>query len=323
MTEQTQLSTVSMDTSPTGLILNRDSMASMTQLAAMMAGGKTTLPKHFHGNPADCMAVIMQSMQWGMNPFQVAQKTFIVNGGQLSYEAQLVNAVITTRAPTLDRINYEWFGDWDKIIGNFREIESKTAKDDHGHPKKFRVPAWNINDEKGLGIRVWATFVGEDTPRELRTLLSQARTRNSTLWADDPKQQIAYLAVKKWSRLYCPDVILGVYTRDELDDGYTSPETDITPKSTAEKPAEVAAATVPQGDAKEATVDLFGELKRVAQEQGIEGYEKAWKELTPLQRGAIGRDRHHELKTIAQTIDAEFTTVNDGAGQHDDLQGAA
>jgi hypothetical protein len=28
----------------------------------------------------------MQSMQWGMNPFQVAQKTFIVNGGQLSYE---------------------------------------------------------------------------------------------------------------------------------------------------------------------------------------------------------------------------------------------
>lgn len=108
-----------------------NSMGSMTELAGIMAGGKTTLPKHFHGNTADCMAVIMQSMQsmqWGMNPFQVAQKTFIVNGGQLSYEAQLVNAVITTRAPTLDRIHYEWFGDWDKIIGNFREIESKKQK---------------------------------------------------------------------------------------------------------------------------------------------------------------------------------------------------
>lgn len=107
MSAQTQISTVPMDTSPTGLILNRDSMQSMTELAGIMAGGKTTLPKHFHGNTADCMAVIMQSMQWGMNPFQVAQKTFIVNGGQLSYEAQLVNAVITTRAPTLDRIHYE------------------------------------------------------------------------------------------------------------------------------------------------------------------------------------------------------------------------
>lgn len=42
--------------------------------------------------------------------------------------------------------------------------------------------------------------------------------RNSTLWADDPRQQLAYLAVKRWSRLYCPDVLLGVYTPDELEE---------------------------------------------------------------------------------------------------------
>lgn len=36
--------------------------------------------------------------------------------------------------------------------------------------------------------------------------------------ADDPRQQLAYLAVKRWSRLYCPDVILGVYTPDELEE---------------------------------------------------------------------------------------------------------
>jgi hypothetical protein len=46
--------------------------------------------------------------------------------------------------------------------------------------------------------------------------MSQATVRNSTLWASDPKQQLAYLAVKRWARLYCPDVILGVYTPDEL-----------------------------------------------------------------------------------------------------------
>lgn len=48
-------------------------------------------------------------------------------------------------------------------------------------------------------------------------MLAQARTRNSTLWADDPRQQLAYLAVKRWARLYCPEVILGVYTIDELE----------------------------------------------------------------------------------------------------------
>lgn len=47
--------------------------------------------------------------------------------------------------------------------------------------------------------------------------MTQARTRNSTLWTEDPKQQIAYLAQKRWARLYCPDVLLGVYTPDELE----------------------------------------------------------------------------------------------------------
>jgi hypothetical protein len=32
------------------------------------------------------------------------------------------------------------------------------------------------------------------------------------------RQQLAYLAVKRWARLYCPDVILGVYTADEVDE---------------------------------------------------------------------------------------------------------
>ena len=49
-------------------------------------------------------------------------------------------------------------------------------------------------------------------------MLSQAQVRNSTLWASDPRQQLAYLAVKRWARLYCPDVILGVYTADEIDE---------------------------------------------------------------------------------------------------------
>lgn len=33
----------------------------------------------------------------------------------------------------------------------------------------------------------------------------------------NPKQQIAYLGVKYWARLYCPEVILGVYTPDEVE----------------------------------------------------------------------------------------------------------
>lgn len=196
-------------TSTSALVLDGDSLDKMMRLAEVMATGRATLPKHFNGNPADCLAVVMQSMQWKMNPFAVAQKTHLVNG-VLGYEAQLVNAVITTCAPVLDRLHYEWYGAWEKVIGKF------TIK--NGDKGEYRIPGWKLEDEQGLGVKVWATFRGEDEPRVLELLLAQARTRNSTLWADDPRQQLAYLATKRWSRLYCPDVILGVYSPDELEE---------------------------------------------------------------------------------------------------------
>ena len=293
------------------LILDPASMKSMTDLATLMASGKTSVPVHLRGNSADCMAIVIQAMQWQMNPFAVAQKTFIVNGGALSYEAQLVNAVITSKAPTKDRLNFEWFGDWDKIIGNFREVESKTKKDDDGHFKKYRFPNWNINDEKGLGVRVWATFKGEDQPRVLETLMTQARTRNSTLWADDPKQQIAYLATKKWARLYCPDVILGVYTPDELDENYSSREIDVTPppRNSSAVPGETFGPKSPSPE-----IDaVFQELLAVAKQQNIEAYAAAWAALKPKQRAAIGLACHESLKNIAATVDADFVDVPDSA----------
>ncbi|EAP2971000.1 hypothetical protein D9U37_20365 [Salmonella enterica] len=40
----------------------------------------TPLPAHLAGKPADCMAIVMQAMQWGMNPYAVAQKTHLVTG---------------------------------------------------------------------------------------------------------------------------------------------------------------------------------------------------------------------------------------------------
>ena len=197
-------------TSTSALVLGGDSLDKMMRLADVMATGRATVPKHFNGNSADCLAVVMQSMQWKMNPFAVAQKTHLVNG-VLGYEAQLVNAVITTCAPVLDRLHYEWYGAWEKVIGKF---DIKT----NSEGKHYRQPGWRLEDEEGLGVKVWATFRGEDEPRVLELLLAQARTRNSTLWADDPRQQLAYLATKRWSRLYCPDVILGVYSPDELEE---------------------------------------------------------------------------------------------------------
>lgn len=204
-------------TSASALMLDDRSMDRMVRMADLMAGGRSTVPAHLQKSPGDCLAVVMQAVQWGMNPFAVAQKTHLVNG-TLGYEAQLVAAVINNSGIVADRFRFEWFGAWEKIVGKFKEVTSNKKQDEHGNPKKYIVPAWEQKDEQGLGVKVWATIKGESAPRELTLLMTQARTRNSTLWTEDPKQQLAYLAQKRWARLYAPDVILGVYTPDELDD---------------------------------------------------------------------------------------------------------
>lgn len=192
------------------MLMNSQIMHQLQSFAEMMAGGVATVPQHLRKNKADCMAVVMQAAQWGMNPFAVAQKTHLTQGGQLGYEAQLVNAVITSNGPFIGRPEYEFLGEWDKILGKVQE-----RKSDKGG--KYYVAAWNQNDEEGLGVIVRATLKGEDEPRELKLMLRQCFPRFSTQWATDPQQQITFAGLKKFARRYCPDVILGVYTPDEFE----------------------------------------------------------------------------------------------------------
>ena len=218
---QNEMSMVHMST--TDMILDYRAMEQMDRLANLMASGKSTVPAHLQGNPADCMAIIMQSAQWKMNPYAVGQKTHVVNG-TLGYEAQLINAVVSSSKAIQNAFAYEWYGPWEKVIGKF---ETKTNQ----AGKPYQVPGWKPADEIGCGIKVSALLRGETIPRELDLLLLQAQVRNSTLWASDPKQQLAYLAVKRWARLYAPAVILGVYSSDELEPINVAKERVVNPES--------------------------------------------------------------------------------------------
>lgn len=282
------------------LILDAASMDSMYRMAEIMALGRSTIPEHLRGNKGDCMAVVMQAIQWKMNPFAVAQKTHTVNG-VLGYEAQLVNAVIQSSGVTKDRFNYEWYGSWEKIIGKTKVIKmpAKEGKKEY----EFRVPDYSMTDEKGLGVKVWATLKGEAEPRVMDLLLEQASVRNSPLWATDPKQQLAYLAVKRWTRLYAPDVILGVYTPDEFEQSAQAVQ-----QSRQMGAAEVIAPEVPQA--------LLGQAKAAAS-AGVAAYSKFWTETGKENRQLLAG--HHEgFKVDAVAADASRTIDQPAAEQQSD-----
>ncbi|CAM6929114.1 RecT family protein [Escherichia coli] len=187
-------------------IFSPEGMNQLVRFAELMSQSKATVPKHLEGKPADCLAVTMQAAQWGMNPFAVAQKTHVVNG-TLGYEAQLVNAVVSSSSLLATRLNYHWSGDWSNVNG-------KTDK------------------SPNLTVTVSAVLKGEAEPRELTISMAQAGVRNSPLWEQDPRQQLAYLCTKRWARLHAPDVLLGVYTPDELQETAPRVERDITPQTT-------------------------------------------------------------------------------------------
>ncbi len=97
-------------TSSLALITNDGNMSRLMTLAKLMATSKVTVPKHLQNSEGDCMAIIIQATNWGMNPFAVAQKTHLVNG-VLGYEAQLVNAVIGASGAIVGGFEYEYRGE--------------------------------------------------------------------------------------------------------------------------------------------------------------------------------------------------------------------
>ncbi|EHH2209854.1 recombinase RecT [Salmonella enterica] len=211
-TEQQAPNTIS----ASNAIFNVQALGQLTAFANLMADSQVTVPAHLAGKPADCMAIVMQAMQWGMNPYAVAQKTHLVNG-VLGYEAQLVNAVIASSSAIHGRFHYRYGGDWERCTRT-----QEITRDKNGKNGKYtvteRVRGWTDEDEIGLFVQVGAILRGESEITWGEPLyLSGVVTRNSPLWVSNPKQQIAYLGVKYWARLYCPEVILGVYSPDEVE----------------------------------------------------------------------------------------------------------
>lgn len=160
------------------------SMGEAMQLATIMSRS-TFVPQHCRGNEGNCLAIIMQAGRWGMDPFAVAVKAyFIKDGAPPAFESQLVNAVVNTSGSLSGRLRITFEGSGETLRCNVRGFLRADP-----------------NDEK------------ENTQS-----IARITTRNSPLWKSDPEQQLAYYTTRAWARRWCPEVLLGVYTPDEVID---------------------------------------------------------------------------------------------------------
>lgn len=183
---------------------------------------------------ANCFLVVNQAVRWEMDPFAIAPETYVV-GGKLGYQGKLVAAVVNARAGLERRLDYRFSGS-----GLDRKVE------------------------------VIGHFKGETEPRVIELTVGQAKTDNQ-MWKKDPDQKLIYSAVTKWARRWCPEIVLGVLTDDDLERiarqrGVVT-EDDVLEVLATDPPEEVAA------EPAEATVEPAEEapVEHAAQEGADEG----------------------------------------------------
>lgn len=163
-----------------------DSMSQAMELAKLMSLARQAVPTHLRENPGACLAISIQAYDWQINPFALANKSYVVND-RLCYEASLYQSVVARRAPIVGRIKMEFTGAGDKRVCRvWAELSDGTGVVDYVSPEFGKI-----------------------------------QPKNSPLWKNDPDQQLFYSSVRGFARRHFPDVMMGIYTADELID---SPE---------------------------------------------------------------------------------------------------
>ena len=184
---------------PVALYLDTGVFEQLQRVAKLMVSSGLA-PGHLKGDGkmADAFLVVAQAFRWGMDPFAVAQHTFVYQG-KMGYEGKLIAAVVNASGKLKSPLNYRYEG-----AGDTRKVI------------------------------VTGQFASDAAPREVEGTVREWKTGNEK-WAKMPDQMLAYRGAREWARRHMPEVILGVnYADDEIPQMNIGPERaiDVTPRAT-------------------------------------------------------------------------------------------
>jgi hypothetical protein len=215
----------------------------LVDAAKLLAASGPYLPPFMQGNVGACLANNMRAQELGLSPLALAKWTYVVEqyiGGQkveqIAYESQMFHAVIEARAPITTRLQVSYEGEGD-----------------------------------ARRCRVWATFKGEREPRYFPPLDAapdqftlgklrpkrndQGKIKGSPLWDLKPDLQLFYNMSRDWARMYAPDVISGMYGRDEMEDAGFTVASDIAKDVSPRLAQRLSGTAPPVGQAAIAAID--------------------------------------------------------------------
>lgn len=144
------------------------------------------IPKEFQKKPANCLIAVELANRLKASPFQVMQNMDVIYG-RPSLRSTFIIGCINNSG---------------KIIGSLKfEMNEKCTK----------CRAWAIEKETG------AKLLGPTITMEM----AQAEgwlTKNGSKWKTMPDVMLRYRAAAFFGRLYCPEIMNGMYSADEVED---------------------------------------------------------------------------------------------------------
>jgi hypothetical protein len=193
---ETQITTVDM--------FDQNRAKSALMVAATIATS-SLIPEHYQRRPDNVLVAMYRAARLGIDLFAYMEVTYPVHG-RLGHEAKFVVSLINTSGKFKTPLMYEMIGD---II---REPNGSLS------PKSTRkCKAWavlketndKLSQEIGLDMAFsegWATKPGPD------------KTLKTNKWQTMPDIMLQYRAAKFFGNMYCPELVMGLDTKDELND---------------------------------------------------------------------------------------------------------
>lgn len=169
------------------------SSAESFDLAARMAGAlakSTIVPKAYQGNAANCLIAIEMAWRINTSPMMVMQNLYVVNG-MPSWSSQWVIAMINNSRRYKTELKYD------------------LEYDEFGQPTSCVAWAEDYNGHKVIGPKITMKMANDEG----------WTTKNGSKWKTMPEVMICYRAASFFGRRNCPDMIMGIYTQEEVLDG--------------------------------------------------------------------------------------------------------
>jgi hypothetical protein len=193
--------------------------------AAVLLSKADIVPAQYRGKPENCFVALQMATRMQVDPFMFMQNTYIVQG-KPGMEAKLAIALMNQRGPFRGPVQWSWTG--------------KAGTED------WTCTAWAVHSRTGEKCSAsvsWRMAVAEGWT-----------TKSGTKWKTMPEQMFMYRSAMFLARLYCPEVLMGMPTTDELVETGDRPAYEIIDMNTVDKSAS-------------RTADLVGRLTQSAADE--------------------------------------------------------